>query len=279
MLADSAVKMIKDVISICNKGMKIEPGIILVVQTAGKASTWNPHVHFLITEGGLDKDGVWHNVSYMDYKMIRKKWMYYLLKGVREIMGDDEEVERIIDEIYEERGKEGLIIYAKKEKVRKRDIVGYLIKYVASPPIALSRIVGYDFDTVTYWYKEHATGKGVAVTVPVYEFIRRMIQHIMPKQFKMVRHYGLYARNKVSKVRKVLERIFEGVKDVAQEFRNLMERVIAPGSYRERMIKSFGKDPFKCPKCGCEMQLWEIWHPKYGVIYSFPDAPRYDVKE
>jgi len=40
------------------------------------------------------------------------------------------------------------------------------------------------------------------------------------------------------------------------------------------MIKSFGKDPLKCPKCGEEMELWYIWHPRYGYIYDFArDAP------
>lgn len=274
MLADSAVMMMKDVISICNKGKKIEPGIMLVIQTAGRASTWNPHIHLLITEGGLDKEGVWHDVSYIDYRTIRKKWMYYLLRGVREVMGVDKRVENIIDEIYTKRGEEGLIIRAKKEKVRKRDIVGYLIKYVASPPIALSRIVEYDFETVTYWYREHPTDRKVKVVVSAYEFIRRMIQHIVLKNFRMVRHYGLYARNKVLKVREVLKRIFEGVRGIAIEFASLLGKVIAPRSYRERMIKSFGMDPFKCSNCGEEMQLWEIWPPKYGTIYYFPDDPR-----
>ncbi|MCK4580190.1 MAG: hypothetical protein KAU10_02480, partial [Dehalococcoidia bacterium] len=40
--------------------------------------------------------------------------------------------------------EKGLIVRAKKERIRKRDIVGYLVKYVASPPIALSRIEEYD---------------------------------------------------------------------------------------------------------------------------------------
>jgi len=44
-----------------------------------------------------------------------------------------------------------------------------------------------------------------------------MIQHIMPKQFRMIRHWGLYARNKVGKVRKILTSWFENVKDLARD--------------------------------------------------------------
>ncbi len=45
-----------------------------------------------------------------------------------------------IEEVYQKRKDKGFIVRAKKERIRKKDIVGYLIKYVASPPIALSRI-------------------------------------------------------------------------------------------------------------------------------------------
>ena len=43
--------------------------------------------------------------------------------------------------MYQKRGDKGLIVRAKKERIRKRNIAGYLVKYIASPRIALSRIV------------------------------------------------------------------------------------------------------------------------------------------
>ena len=44
------------------------------------------------------------------------------------------------------------------------------------------------------------------------------------------------------------------------------------------MIKSFGKDPVRCKKCGKEMVLYEIWHPKYDFLYHIEhtdDSGRY----
>jgi hypothetical protein len=38
--------------------------------------------------------------------------------------------------------------------------------------------------------------------------------------------------------------------------------------YRERMRAAFGRDPLLCGRCGGELWLWQIWHPKYGVIYD-----------
>jgi len=35
------------------------------------------------------------------------------------------------------------------------------------------------------------------------------------------------------------------------------------------LVKTFGIDFLICPKCHIEMELWRIWHPKYGNIYDF----------
>ena len=45
-------------------------------------------------------------------------------------------------------------------------------------------------------------------------------------------------------------------------------RVIAERRYRDRIKEAFGIDPLKCKRCGREMELEEIYHPKYGVIYD-----------
>jgi len=118
-----------------------------------------------VTEGRLDKEGSWHNGIYLEYETLRKKWMYNLLTMLRKRMGSRRDLLEKMEEIYQKRGDKGLIVRAKKERIRKKDIVGYLIKYVASPPIALSRIEKYDGEKVTYWYREHPTDRKVWVTL------------------------------------------------------------------------------------------------------------------
>jgi len=88
-----------------------------------------------------------------------------LLTMLKEKMVSRRDVLEKIEEIYQKRKEKGLIVRAKKERIRKRDIVGYLVKYVASPPIALSRIEEYDGEEVAYWYREHPTDKKVWVTL------------------------------------------------------------------------------------------------------------------
>lgn len=267
LLADCGVRLIEEVSSICLKGKEIELGIILIIQTAGRMCTWNPHLHLLVTEGGLDKYNNWKDFYYFDYNIMRKKWMHILLNALKKALANDAEAIRLIDEVFQQRSSSGLIVRAKKEKVRKTDIIGYLIKYVASPPIALYRITGYDGRNVEYWYREHPTDRQVYTKVTAYEFIARLIQHIPPKGLKLIRHYGLYARVKFRKVKEIIERIFKRIKTISQEFVSFL-KVSRPLNYRERLQKSFGVDPYKCPRCGRGLVLCEIWHPEYGRIYD-----------
>jgi len=267
LLADCGVRLIEEVVSICLKGEQIKLGVISITQTAGRKSTWNPHLHLLVTEGGLDKHNHWHRFYYFDYRILRNKWRYILLTALKKALIQDPEALKTIEEVFQKTASSGFIARAKKEKVRKTDIIGYLIKYVASPPIALYRITGYDGEYVRYWYREHPTNRQVFTKVSAFEFISLLIQHIPPKGLKLIRHYGLYARNKFKKVKELIDKAFEFVKSVSQEFFSFM-RLPLSTNYRDRLQNSFGIDPFKCPNCGEELILYEVWHPQYGLVYD-----------
>ena len=45
-------------------------------------------------------------------------------------------------------------------------------------------------------------------------------------------------------------------------------RIAAPKTYRARVLASTGRDPLRCTRCGGEMMLWKVWHPRYGVVYN-----------
>jgi len=66
------------------------------------------------------------------------------------------------------------------------------------PVIATSRIDSYDGENVIFHYNRHEDEKLITETVPVLEFISRLIQHIPEKRFKWIRYYGIYARRRES---------------------------------------------------------------------------------
>ena len=262
-LTHQAKELLEDMVGNFKPKRPLKIGIISVIQTFGRRGTFNPHVHLLVTEGGIAQDGRWYNVTYIDKDILKKKWLYYLLKGLREALKDKPDALNIIEDIYQRRKDKGLITRAMADKIRQRDIVSYLISYVASPPITLSRIIDYNGEYVTYVYKEHPTNKKITIKVSAFQFIAWMIQHIAPKGLQMVRYFGLYGRRVITKTKAIIENLLK-------EAGVIFERpALKNKTYQERMIESFKLDPLICPHCNSKMELMYIWHPKHGYIYDF----------
>jgi len=249
----------------------VKIGVIVVVQTHGRSGKYNPHLHIIMTSGGIDeKSGRWVELGYFPYRIIHKKWQYYLFKMMKEIV-PTQEMRNLINKLWKKYPK-GLVANVTKGKVpeRCRGLAKYLAKYVASPPIAVRRIISYEDNNVTYWYKDHETKKKEVAAVDVFTFIGRMVQHILPKGFKRIRYYGLQASRTF---KKWSEAIKEGLKKIGRKVEGAYE-VVAKKDYRERYKEMSGKDPLICEHCGEEMELWEIWHPNYGTIFDEYDNIR-----
>lgn len=88
----------------------------------------------------------------------------------------------------------------------------------------------------------------ITETVPVLEFIKRLIQHIPEKHFKQIRYYGIYARHRESDKKLNLA--------VPKEKRRL---ILSFNRWRNCIAASFGYDPLKCPRCGETMALMDLY--------------------
>jgi Putative transposase len=91
-----------------------------------------------------------------------------------------------------------------------------------------------------------------------------MVQHILPKGFHRMRYYGLHATCKVKKVKGVLTVLMVALGRLLKG----TYRIVTRKSYRERVWASTGRDPLRCRRCGRVMLLWQVWHPRYGVVYD-----------
>ena len=79
------------------------------------------------------------------------------------------------------------------------------------------------------------------------DFIRRLIQHIPEKHFKMIRYGGLYARH-----RDIDKKLFRAIsREKHQIYRSFNQ-------WRTSIFTSFGYDPLKC-ECGATMLFLELY--------------------
>lgn len=269
---DAGACAVKELIEEWRRKKRIRVGIMAVLQLSGRAGNPNPHLHFVVSEGGIDKDKTWREVNYFDTKKLRKKWQYHLItalrKAIRNTVHEREWRDKLgaMFRLY----PTGFDCDCMPEEGPVERLVTYLCKYVSSPPISIRRIEGYDGQNVTYRYEDHLLGE-VHETVSAVEFIGRMIRHLPPKNFRMVRYYGIYARPIRDKVHalvsKALEALVRRAVEVAKYFARKLGKNVT--EYRRKLEERFGKMPLKCPVCGSvKLLLIRIWSKSAGLIYD-----------
>ena len=138
-----------------------------------------------------------------------------------------------------------------------RGAVKYIGKYLARPAIAEYRIINYDGKKIKFWYIDHADHERKEKELDALEFIGKLIMHIPKKHFKMVRRYGLYRRD-INKLAQKVVGLYNYIKTKISS--KLKPRVTRKQAWKERLIQN--------SSCKSEMELWIIWHPRYGYIYN-----------
>jgi hypothetical protein len=229
-------------------------------------------LHFVVSEGGVYKDGKWRDVNFFDTRKLRKKWQYHVItalkKAVRGAAYEAESVDKLGAMLRQY--STGFDCDCMPEEGPVERLVVYLLKYVSSPPISIRRIESYDGENVTYRYEDHRKGE-VHETIPATEFIGRMIQHLPPKGFRMVRYYGIYARPVREKIHALvadaLKALVRRAAQVAEYFAR--KRGTTPEAYREKLDERFGNGELRCPNCGStKMLLIRIWSKEAGLVYD-----------
>ena len=247
------------------RGKALRGGYITVLHTHGRNGQYHPHLHLLATSGGYDDQGErWEHLQYLPYALLRRKWQWHLLTTLRQTL-KTEAINELIDVCFR-KYPNGLVTNVQKGQVpsASQSVARYVAKYVVSPPISIRRIDRYDGERVMYHYHSHRTDRMEHETVAVDTFIGRMVQHTMPKGFKRIRYYGVQATKTFTKVKVMIQAALANVEGVVKGAIKIVARL----TYRQRYEQSTGRDPFRCPHCQGEMEVWCVWHPTYGVIYD-----------
>lgn len=234
-----------------NKTESFTPGFISVLHTFGRDLKWNPHIHCLISEGGLGNRGHWRSKTHFNYKLMRDSFQTALLNELQKHLGSS--FKKVKASIYKNH-KNGFYVYAKPNKCNPGTVIKYIGRYLGRPVIATSRIDDYDGENVTFHYNRHEDNELVYEIIPALDFIERLIRHIPEKHFKMIRYYGLYARHRESdkKLNHAIAKEKHGI-------------YLSFNKWRECILASFGYDPLKCPCCGNSMSFLELYHNRKRV--------------
>lgn len=177
------------------------PGMVGSLHTWGRSGIEHVHLHFLVTAGGWTPEG-WKACPgdfFVPYKALRELFRGKLVWRLRRALEREElVVPRGMDRasLVNELNRLGVIDWHVRVMDRYeggRGVLIYFSRYVRGGPLTNPQILRYGDGEVEYRYRDHETGQVRKTTVSAWEFIRRILEHIPEKGFRVVRHYGLFA--------------------------------------------------------------------------------------
>lgn len=168
----------------------IQVGLIAVLHPFGKDMKFQPHLHILLTEGGYDAKGMFVKCEFVPADGFRKSWQYHVLREFQAHGLPN----ALASQMYEKYPNGFYVWLHRRGRITDPKVISrYIGRYVRHPAIANSRIYYFDGETVKF-HCVNGEDIRIDVTMSVDQFITALIQHIPPKQFKMIRYYGAYAR-------------------------------------------------------------------------------------
>jgi hypothetical protein len=191
------------------KHLGAQVGLLLVLHTWGQTLSYHPHVHGIVTGGGLScgldgtitpspqwvscRPGFFLPVRVLS-RVFRGKFLARLSDAFAQgkLIGfrDKSEFEAWSSGL---RAKEW-VVYSKPPFGGPEQVLKYLARYTHRVAIGNSRLVDFSNGQVSFTYKDYADASQTkTMKLGGVEFLRRWVQHVLPRGFVKIRHYGLLA--------------------------------------------------------------------------------------
>jgi len=214
-------------------------GFFGVLHTWGRQLQYHPHVHFIVPGGGLTADRQrW--VSAKGDFLVHVRALSRLFRGK---MKDRLRKEGLLDAVPPDAWRMDWNVNCKAVGNGERTIK-YLGAYVFRVAISDARIKAYDRKTVTFKYQKVGSSRWRHMTLTVFEFIRRYLDHVLPRGFVKVRHYGFLSPNCAVP----LQRIRELICELYETLRDLLPKADPPNKPK----------PLRCAICQAPMR-WVLF--------------------
>jgi putative transposase/transposase-like zinc-binding protein len=240
------------------KHLGAEAGMIAILHTWGQTLTHHPHVHCVVPGGGLASNGRWIGCRagfFLPVRVLSRLYRRLFLEHLQAAFDAGQlmffgELAALIEPVaFAEHLKPmrrvEWIVYAKRPFGGPHQVLEYLGRYTHRVAIANSRLLACADGQVRFRWKDYrGQNKSKAMTLDTTEFIRRFLLHVLPNNFRRIRHFGFLANAcRAAKLRQI-----RGALDIAEP-----PKPVEPSDYRERYAALTGQRLDICPVCGGRM--------------------------
>lgn len=194
------------------------PGIVSILHTNGQDLTFHPHVHCIVSGGGIDKAGKWKkekraNGNFLfPRRSMEKIFKGYFLEKLQLLFASQKlqvEDATAFESILQEVKFIKWNVYAKRSFGGPQQVLEYLGRYTHKVAITTHRILNISGTDITFKYKDYKDGnKQKEMILSHEEFLRRFEQHILPKGFVKIRHSGFLShQNKTARLKGICKQL------------------------------------------------------------------------
>jgi Putative transposase/Transposase zinc-binding domain len=166
------------------------PGMLAVLHTWNGRLGYHPHVHLLITGGGITADG-------QHWEPARNEFLVPVAALSRKVAAEfraalQAKAPARFADIPAEVWRREWVSFCKHYGQGNDAVLSYLSRYVFRTAISNARILALDPTHVTFRWKDRGADAWRTERLPGVEFLRRFLQHVLPRGFHRVRYYGLW---------------------------------------------------------------------------------------
>lgn len=231
------------------------PGIIQILHTWGQELNYHPHIHCIVSGGGLTKakDLKLCNKQFLVrieplVKKFRGKFLHYLNNYYqRNMLRFSQSCAKLQNHYNWNDFKNSLYQINWNAEIRETfngngNAIEYLGRYANRIAITNTRILSVSDNEVCFSAKDYKTGRLKTVTISCVEFIRRFMMHVLPCGFQKIRYYG-FLNNRCKNQNLTIIFHIQG----HRRFQSLLSGL----SMDEVLLKVWHYNIHVCPECGC----------------------------
>lgn len=185
------------------------PGIIAAFHSWGRNLAIHPHLHCLVTGGGLNAKGVWVKPK-KDFllpgrvvaTLFRGKYLARLKRRLKKdelVIPAHKTAQQLVNLCNRLGHKKKWNVRIQERYDHARGVVNYLARYARGGAIKNQQITALDSGVVTFQHKDHRTSQQAVLTLKHDDLIHRVLEHVPPYRRQVIRSYGLYAGKSKSK--------------------------------------------------------------------------------
>ena len=220
------------------------PGVLAILHTWSQTLIDHFHLHCLIPAGALSFDRRhWHaaNKKFLFRQdSLAKEFKKRYLAAIEINLSALSKTEDTIFHLRQAEAK-NWIVYAKKPFASPKHVLEYLGRYTHRIAISNHRILAINDSEIVFTYKDRQDdNKTKKMVLPVDEFIRRFLLHVLPYRFMKIRYYGFLANKNRRKSILLIRRLIGIAVEVIPFIKETLQ---------EKILRITGKDIYLCPVC------------------------------